>query len=789
MADELKPPLTWAAKYALASPSPATERLHGDKILLPPVALEQLLSAATASVPAETLQNADTYFHYFDNDPPFAATQQRRSQPFDRQPQLPQPLTFRLVNSRNDRVVYAGIREFSANEGEVGLSHFLRTALGIDGEEVAKGGSHDGARDLVMTNGDDFASKDGQPGVGITVHSQQLPKGTYVRLRPLEAGYDAEDWKSLLEHHLRSNFTTLTQGEVLSIPKSTRKGVEHFKFIADKLSPEGPGICIVDTDLEVDIEPLNEEQARETLKRHAERLQKAPNTANTSSVGGKINTLNEIHGKVQPGDYVDYELPLGGLQEGLEIEISGTGEGYELDLFVSPFGSRQRAKPRDDEHVFGTFENRPTKRIRINLSNPVLEGAELLWISVHGYSESAAEDHVPKTSAKEFGFRTSLIDPSQVDVSIDEEEFRNGDSAPDPNDIRCKNCHQWIPSRTMLLHENFCYRNNVFCPRCLQVFKKTSSEWTDHWHCPHDSAYGNSFSSHSKHDSVFHETQQCPECPYVANSLPALAQHRTTLCPAKIILCRFCHLLVPQEGDPDIPSAEALLSGLTPHELADGARTTECHLCAKIVRLRDMPVHLKHHELDKAHRIKPRVCRNNNCGRTLYGVGKTGQIGSEIHPLRTPRNEMGLCDLCYGPLYAPTYDPEGKALKRRVERKYLSQLLTGCQKSWCRNQFCKQGRVQSGRSESEVGITAKDALPMVKPYIDAIGNVDSPLHFCVGEDSQVRRSMAHFLAAGGEEEFDLEWSIAALEAEAGDADKARTWLQYWAPSRERSMAT
>ena len=33
----------------------------------------------------------------------------------------------------------------------------------------------------------------------VTVHSKQLPKGTFVKLRPLEAGYDPEDWKALLE--------------------------------------------------------------------------------------------------------------------------------------------------------------------------------------------------------------------------------------------------------------------------------------------------------------------------------------------------------------------------------------------------------------------------------------------------------------------------------------------------------------------------------------------------------------------------------------------------------------
>ncbi len=41
-----------------------------------------------------------------------------------------------------------------------------------------------------------------------------------------------------------------------------------------------------------------------------------------------------------------------------------------------------------------------------------------------------------------------------------------------------------------------------------------------------------------------------PATPFTFPSLPELARHRTTICPGKLILCQFCHLEVPQEGDP-----------------------------------------------------------------------------------------------------------------------------------------------------------------------------------------------------------------------------------------------
>lgn len=150
--------------------------------------------------------------------------------------QLPHPLIFRLYNPANNRFSHAVPREFSAEEGEIGISPFLREALGLEekDEEPLKEGESEGSREKPK----------------ITIVSKALPKGTHVRLRPLEAGYDDEDWKALLERHLRMNFTTLTVGEILSVEGRTnsggRKDRGEFRFLIDKLEPE-EAVCIVDT--------------------------------------------------------------------------------------------------------------------------------------------------------------------------------------------------------------------------------------------------------------------------------------------------------------------------------------------------------------------------------------------------------------------------------------------------------------------------------------------------------------------------------------------------------------
>ncbi|KAL8870794.1 MAG: hypothetical protein Q9174_003238, partial [Haloplaca sp. 1 TL-2023] len=665
--------LKWSSQFSVLSSS-KTPALRGDRIILPQSALEQLLSAATVSV--STAHGPQTSSFDSFNPYSYAAEQQARSQLSERQQELPHPLTFRLVNPANGRICYAGIREFSAEEDYVGMSPFLRHVLGLDGFENAPTSEH-------LPNGITALEpyeKDIQP--KLTVHFERIPKGDYVRLRPLEAGYDFDDWKSLLEKHLRENFTTLTRGEILTVVS----GRQEYRFLIDDLRPNDNAISIIDTDLEVDIEALNEEQARETLKQRVMRSQKAPGTAEGSSVDGLVQVESDVVGQVKPGEYVDYTLEEWDRTRDLSIECAASADAQDVDLFFTPMGSGQRARPREDEYVFADFSSSASKRLKIRHTNSTLDDAEALWISVRGY-EHADQPIVPIQYQLRVTSEDLAVDEISGHLTKNEAETISDDEE------RCSNCHQPVPRRTMFLHQNFCLRNNIACPHCHLIFQKTSLEWQNHWHCPHDSSHGNTPYSRTKHDRLYHTPQSCPACNDACINVPDLAHHRTTTCPSKPILCQFCHLLVPQRGpdDPEMTDPEVLMSGLTPHELVDGSRTSECYLCAKIVRLRDMKTHLIHHDYERLSRSEPIICHNKCCGRVLTGYAKDGK-----KVLRESDNELGICGQCFGPLYANTYDPEGKALKRRVERRYLSQLITGCGKEWCRNEYCKSGRAHMG---------------------------------------------------------------------------------------------
>lgn len=724
--------LQWHSTFAiLPEDEVAATELSGDKILLPQSALEQLLSVAAQDAASQ-----------FSNSAAFNPATSSHS--------LPNPLMFQIENPATNSTVYAGIREFSAPEGRIALSAYLLAALGLGGDHKPDTAT-DPTNDAIEPS-------------HVVVRAAQLPKGTYARMRPLEAGYNPDDWRPLLERQLRQSFTSLTKDAMLLV-----KGVrgETFRLLVDRLSPEGQGVCVVDTDLEVDIEALNEEQARETMRQIITRGQSP--IQNGSTMGGELDIWNAFSGQLLPGQYVDYTLPSWDRNQPLYICLFDLADQDSLDLFVTPKSPQQRALPRETEHVFGNFEPSQdgSKTISISPRNVEMDAAESIMISVHAQTFEGLAKPINYT------IRATLAQPNALLAAADSHEPSSTD------DEQCHNCKQWIPKQSMVLHENFCRRNNVVCPHCTAVFKKDSEEFHSHWHCEHDDSYGDGVQSKRKHDIIHHADWSCPSCEFATNSLPDLARHRTSTCPGKIILCRFCHLEVPQEGDPANPSPEALLSGLTAHELADGARTTECHLCEKIVRLRDMDTHLKHHELDKVGKMKPPICRNTLCGRTMYGVGAKGQVRLGSGDGNGQQNEIGLCSICFGPLYVSMHDPDGKALRRRIERRYLGQLMTGCGKTHCRNEWCKTGRANA-KLEAR-GSSAQAALPLVKPLMLTALDTAEPMFFCVDEASQTKRNTAESIAA--ENVWDLEWCIAAAEAEKGSVTQMREWLQAWAPKR------
>lgn len=747
--------INWEGEFKVAFlPSIASQALQGDKIILPHSALEQLLAASPFR--------------------PGTSSHDITSR------NLPSPLMF-CLSIANGNMAYAGIQEFSGKDGEVVISRYLAGVLGL--------------RLHNDDNGDREKSENWNAPT-IKIQSRQLPKGKYVRFRPLEAGYNPDDWRALLERQLKS-FTTLTKDSILQV-----QGVkgEIFRLLADKFVPEGLGICVVDTDAEVDIEPLSEDQARETLRQVTSK--KAGKTSGQSSEDRKIDIWKTVKGKVVGGSYVNYELSSWVKAETLNIILECEGDGHDVDLLASPYSSRQRAKPTTEEHIWSDMSSHKIKVISIQPTNVELEGVESIYISVHGYVAAGSHDITNSTNDNNKAPQCYKIWVHSGDLPNDVVSVRKpydpNKQEHDPTDKLCSNCKRWIPQSAANMHSMFCERNNEVCSQCLKIFKRGDSARLAHWHCDMGSdkddqscAFGDTTASFEKHHAVFHNAiYAClnPACAAAGVSgltLPQFSSHRTSTCAGKLILCQFCHLEVPQEGEGDeliTPSAEILLTGLSPHEVTEGNRTTDCELCNRIVRLRELAAHVRNHDIERESRQKPTICRNALCGRTLYGVVQFGAGGGRAES--GPGNDLGLCSLCFGPLYVPTHDPDGKALRRRVERRYLTQLMTGCGKAWCSNEWCRTGRQNLALEAKPTGAAAilKEIKPLVADAAMPQGIEKHHMWFCTDEGNQKSRVAAESIAA--DKGWDVEWAVAACEAEKRDVTRAREWLVKNAPTRK-----
>ena len=799
-----------------------SDRLVGDKVLLPQGSLEALLSSAAAAAASSSSS---------------AASQGGGARSRD-DALLPYPITFRLFNPANNRYTHAVPREFSAEEGVIVVSPFLGQVLGLESQTP--------------------------PPPIITTTFRALPKATYARLRPLASGYDEADWKSLLERELRLGYSTLTPGEVLTVTS----GGGSYEFLIDKLLPEGSeGVCVVDTDMEVEMVPLSEEQARETMqKKIAKRGQRWGGGGGArKEKGGSVRVGEVVQGVVARGEYVDFKLEKWDRGRGVAVELA-VGEGGRddevgglVDLLIATSRYRGAAgtdggggggAPRQDEFVWGDLSSQNTKRVVVGSGNVELaplspervegsgegpEGVEYLSISVHGYSPLGGEEEGER---EEISFR--------LHISQDEDNLSSppptSTPTPSADEKICTNCNQPIPLRTYPLHTAFCHRNNTPCnfsPPCSAIFRRNGPPIRDiHWHCPHPdcSARGNDVATGGldKHLQIFHTPRTCPQCGTAARNTIQLAAHRVGECPSKLALCRFCHLLLPQDGVKEDTSAAAaaaadevgvgvggvegerererltlyLLSGLTHHEFTCGSRTTECPTCHSRCLLREFTAHQNMHNLERLSRPTPTLCGNLNCYRTI----PTPPVG----------NELGLCAICYGPMYAPgVYDPPPyKHLRRRVERKLLVQGVTGCGRAHCTNIWCRTGRSNLALPEIVGGIQEVKKV-FVKPLFDAwdgsgtssSSSLDSMssggLRLCVDEVTQKRRELAQVLVdSGGDsdgEEWELQWVCRGVEVvtagggrerveegegegegevvgvgEASLENEVRKWLRIWA---------
>ncbi|EIJ89034.1 ubiquitin fusion degradation protein 1 [Nematocida parisii] len=136
--------------------------------------------------------------------------------------QVDTPYIFKISANDNISYTHVGVQEFIDEPDEAILPNWLYDQLALDGSPVE-----------------------------ITYVS--LPKGEFIRLLPQSKDFlEIENPKASLEDSLR-NYQVLSEGDTISLYIESE--FKPILFTVAEIKPKGPGINIIDTDLEVDFLP------------------------------------------------------------------------------------------------------------------------------------------------------------------------------------------------------------------------------------------------------------------------------------------------------------------------------------------------------------------------------------------------------------------------------------------------------------------------------------------------------------------------------------------------------
>lgn len=607
--------------------------------------------------------------------------------------EFPSPLIFK-VSTGDDKSCFVGVREFSSVDEYIILPNTIQEKLGVS-----------------------LATEE----ISINLElATNIPKGTSLVLKPLDLNYGISNWKFFLEAKLTIEYTTLTQDDILYIEDNGKV----YKLLIDTLEPAST-ISIVDTEIELSIEPLNDE--------HAKSIQE-----------NNLNNNNEIIELVEPLKILslepqseDYKIKVPVNKHGdLVIQLLIKDQEFDnhfIDIFASNdiFVDKQGFK-------WSTLDNSKTVR---------REGIVQLVINCNEFQDVEYIYMVP------FLWTTKTIFTVQVGEKIngiqEEEEIID-----DQVESFCSNCHAKVSKQTLFLHENFCLRNNVRCDKgCGKIFHKRIPE--THWHCPNCNEFGDSPELLQHHNDIYHTEYGCKDCGANFKNFIDCSNHRANECDFKLHECRFCHLIVPRGKTTLMDS----FNQLSNHESGCSSKTIDCDKCGKPVKLINYESHMKLHELNRISKPEPVKCANVNCV-------KTGKL-----------NDFQLCDICFGPSFSNVYDVDNSKLQSRFERRYVIQLSRGCGTSWCKNANCKSSGLSKFSSMADIINHVKNDLLVKIPNLPCTKNLklESPsYYFCVDGSTTKKKLLLEWIFEEGQ--FSFNWCCEAVNHYT-EEQAAKKWLQ------------
>ncbi|KAJ3131128.1 hypothetical protein HK100_006761 [Physocladia obscura] len=401
------PPPDWSRSLQVFS----TTALNGDRVILSPLALQEILTNAG---PAQ---------------------------------QLPSPLFFQITSILSGVSVFGSVREFTAEENVIQVSSLLAENLF---------GTENNQKDnLILETDNNSDVKDVSK--LCTVKCVALPKCEYLKIAPLDPGYlEIPDLRALLESHLRQNYSSISERNTLTVPVRLRQGeYKEFSFLITESRPAKACSCI-DVDINLEVVPLDSKLAQEAVQR------KMFGVNNNSIAEGifeisMASTISEtkgiVNGVVEASEYVFYKIRSVNYGKNTighyRIVLSPSGSG-DCDLFVSVSGLE---KPKLEDHDYYDV-SQGVSHLDFDIENNGDEDIPFVYLSVRGFLKS--------------NFTVMIVCTKQVTDfdSISSDQITSSQSAFNTNtipeaQIKCENCFQNVPANTRMMHEAFCYRNNI----------------------------------------------------------------------------------------------------------------------------------------------------------------------------------------------------------------------------------------------------------------------------------------------------------------------------------------
>ncbi|KAJ2083767.1 hypothetical protein H4R24_000538 [Coemansia sp. RSA 988] len=584
---------------------------------------------------------------------------------------LPSPMIFRIkrrktalsdTNQNTDHgVAFCGVREFSCEEGEVAIPEWIMQNAGlIEGDSVS-------------------------------VEFVRPEKGTFAVLQ----AHDVEtqsvgDLRALLESHMRTRLTVLSLGLTVEVPVGGMSKPLSFSVAA--LEPMD-AVDIVDTDLSVDIVHVDGDVISDRPKDDAGQQQPdelIPDVMREVTITKDRPRVFQLH---IPADADNAEI----------LVVCQPGSDASL------CASRIQRNPGilDNEWFDYSLPSQQSKTLHIKCAQ-LPSGSNTIYASVVGSTDTCIATIEARLDAP--------TKPEQTNVSVPETKDNL-----EIEERMCTNCGSSVPNARFEMHRAVCERHNVKCSSCSRIFKRGSAELDQHWHCDICNEAGEKSDS-SKHMYFYHTPRACSCDPSQSYpSLIALADHRRTHCDNRLIDCQYCHIIVAQ--GPISSAAEAIMLGQRAHEYECGSRSITCVKCKTYVRIRQVQVHMRVHEMKDAEaRANMVPCTNKECRR---------ERGDNL---------LGLCSICFGPLYSGQYDPGNHKLLKRLARNLHMQLTNGCGSVSCHNMHCASGRANAISDANATPLSQTEAAAMLVPILKAYSPLATgttvdysgiDLHLCV----------------------------------------------------------